>query len=287
MHRKGTILLSALIVLIIISLALIGGVFYLHQMYQKADAQNVKLQAQLAELEGRQRQTASQLEESKKTATELALKLQEAKTRMDSLSAELAAEKTAHTETLNKLEQFKSDLSNQKSLREDLENRLNQVQDDGRKIKEQVKIMQQQKMELEEKIKNLEAGAANVELGKVIVNSEAVQPAAVAAPALPAAAVSEKSNAAVKAAKTVKKGQSIPAKGIEGKIMIVNKEFNFVVINLGSRDKINVGDEFVVSRSGRVVGEVKIEKVHEFMSAAGFAVDLKDAIRENDTVNKK
>ena len=287
MYRKGTVLLSALIVLIIISLALIGGVFYLHQMYQKADAQNVKLQAQLVELEGRQRQTASQLEESKKAATELALKLQEAKTRMDSLAAELTAEKTAHAETLNKLEQFKSDLSNQKSLREDLENRLNQVQDDGRKIKEQVKIMQQQKIELEEKIKNLEAGAANVELGKVIVNSEAVQPAVVAAQALPAV-VSEKSNVSgTKAAKAVKKGQPIPAKGIEGKIMIVNKEFNFVVINLGSKDKINVGDEFVVSRSGRVVGEIKIEKVHEFMSAAGFAVELKDAIRENDTVNKK
>jgi hypothetical protein len=278
MLRKGEILLPVLIVLIIISLGLAGSVFYL---YQKENAQNIKLQAQIVELENRQRQTASQLEESKKIATELQLKLQEAKNRIDSLSNELTTEKTAHSETTNRLEQFKEDLAKQKALREDLESRLTQVQIDSKQIKEQIKIMQQQKLALEEKIKNLEEGAANVELGKVVVNNEA------AVSTVDSAAATQLNPPDNRAPKLVKKDQPPLAKGLEGKVMIVNKEFNFVVINLGSKDKISVGDEFVVSRAGKSIGDLKVEKVHEFMSAAGFAAELKDLIKENDKVMQK
>jgi len=143
--------------------------------------------------------------------------------------------------------------------------------------------MQQQKQALEDKIKSLEAGVANIELGKVVVNSEVVQPQAAPAVATKAA---EKKNAPEP--KAAKQEQRVPAAGgIEGKIMIVNKEFNFVVINLGSKDKVNVGDQFFVSRAGKTIGDIKIEKVHEFMSAAGFAPELKEQFKENDTVTQK
>ena len=284
MYRKGTILLPVLIALVIISLVLAGGVFYL---YQKEHAQNVKLQGQIAELENRQRLTTSQLEESKKVATDLELKLQEAKKRIDSLADELTAEKSAHAETSNKLEQFKADLSNQKSLREDLENRLNQVQDDSKQIKEQIKIMQQQKVALEEKIKNLETGAGGVELGTVVVNPELPQLANDVVQVQPKMADAKINAPDTKIPKVIKKEQTPLANGQEGKVMIVNKEFNFVVINLGSKDKVSVGDEFLVSRSGKPIGNLKVEKVHEFMSAAGFAVELKDLIKENDKVTQK
>ena len=284
MYRKGTIILPVLIVLTIISLVLATSIFYL---YQKESTQNIKLQEQIAELETRQRLTASQLEQSKKIASDLTLQLQEAKNRMDSLTGELTAEKSAHAETSNKLEQFKTDLSNQKSLREDLENRLKQVQEDSKQIKEQIKIMQQQKIELEEKIKNLEAGAANVELGKVVVNPELVQPANNVAQAQPKIAEDKINTPETKIPKVTKQEQPLLAKGQEGKVMIVNKEFNFVVINLGSKDKVNVGDEFLVSRAGKPIGDLKVEKVHEFMSAAGFAAELKDLIKENDKVTQK
>ncbi|MCX5699347.1 MAG: hypothetical protein NTX01_06585 [Candidatus Omnitrophica bacterium] len=284
MYRKGLILLPVLIVLFIISLSAAGGVFYL---YQKECAQNVKLQGQIVELENRQRLTIGQLEESKKIATDLELKLQEAKSRMDSLAGELTVEKSAHAETSNKLEQFKADLSKQKSLREDLENRLNQVQDDSKQIKEQIKIMQQQKVALEKKIKNLEIGADGVELGKVVVNPEVLQPANDAAQAQLKIADKKINATDAKASKVAKNQQPFLAKGLEGKVMIVNKEFNFVVINLGSKDKVSVGDEFLVSRADKPIGDLKIEKVHEFMSAAGFGAELKDLIKENDKVTQK
>jgi len=282
MYRKGSILLPILIVLFIISLLAVGGIFFL---YQKERAQNITLQGQIVELDNLQRNTAGKLEESKKIATELSLKLQEAQSKMDSLSSELETEKSAHAQTSNKLEQFQQDLLNQKSLREDLENRLNQVQNDGNQIKEQLKIMQQQKAALEEKIKNLEAGSNGVELGKVVVNPELPQPASGTVLDQPKPANNNAQD--TKASKAAAKESPRLAKGIEGKVMIVNKEFNFVVINLGSKDKISVGDEFLVSRSGEPVGDIKVEKVHEAMSAAGFVVGLKDLIKENDLVTQK
>jgi len=285
MLSKGKIILPILIVLVIIFLAAAGGLFYL---YQNEYAQNVKLQGQIVELENRQKQTASQLEESKKLAADLELQLQEAKNRIDSLAGELSTEKAAHSVTSNKLDQLNADLSSQKSLREDLENRLNQVQEESKQVREEVKIMQQQKLALEEKIKNLEEGAARIELGKVVVNPEATQPSGdtAAAQSVPQEQMIAPAPQA-SSAKPVKQELPLKAQGQTGKVLIVNKEFNFVVINLGSKDKVSVGDEFLVSRSGKAIGDIKVEKVHEFMSAAGFPEKLKDTIKENDKVTQK
>ena len=274
MSRKGTIILPVLIVLIIISLSFGALSFYL---YQKEHAQNIQLQDQITELNQRQRITEGKLEDAKKAASELTLKLQEANSKVDSLTEELTQQKSALTETSNKLDQVNSDLQQQKSLREDLEGRLKTAQDEGKQIKEQIKIIQQQKTQLEDKIKNLEAGSGGVELGKVIVNSEGVV-VDNAAKGKPNVAVAKPQNAGNK---------SVPPAGLEGKVMIVNKEFNFVVINLGSKDKVNVGDAFAVSRNSKYIGDLKVEKVHESMSAAGFAVELKDQIKENDKITQK
>jgi len=284
MYRKGSFLLPILIVLFIISLSAAAGVFYL---YQKEQTENVKLRGQIVELENLQRETASKLDESKKIATDLSLKLEEAKSKLDSLTGELAAEKSAHEQTTSKMEQLQGDLANQKSLREDLENQLNQSQDEGKQIKEQIKIMQQQKIALEEKIKNLESGVSGVELGTVVVNPESLQPVNNAALAQLGAGDNKTNASGARILKANTKEQLRAAKALEGKVMIVNKEFNFVVINLGSQDKINVGDEFLVSHSGKTIGVLKVEKVHEAMSAAGFAAELKDLIKENDKVTQK
>ncbi len=270
MKRKGAILLPVLIVLIIISLALAAGGFY---SYQNEHAKTIQLQAQIDELNTRQRITEGKLEESRKKATEFQLKLQEANVQIDSLTNELAQEKSLRLEASNKLEQLKVDLEQQKVLRQDIENRLNQAQDDGKKIREQIKVMQQQKAELEAKIKNLESISSGVELGKVVVNNETAK---------------EKSSAPAPAVKPGKKSAAPPqVKSLEGKIMVVNKDYNFAVLNLGSKDGVNTGDEFSVYHVGKVIGVLKVEKVHESMAAAGFAEDLKNIISENDKVVQK
>lgn len=273
MYPKGKIILPALIVLIVIALSFGGASFYL---YQKEHAKNIQLQEQISQLGDRQQATEKRLEDAKKTASELTLKLQEASSKVDTLTKELSQGKAAFTEASNKLEQFKSDLAQQKTLRQDLENKLKETQDEGKQIKEQLKIVQQQKAELEEKFKNLEAGSGGVELGKVVVNS-----------GVPIVDNTAKGKSKAKAAKQKIAAPAVNPAVPDSKIMIVNKEFDFAVINLGSRDGVSVGDEFSITREGKYIGDLKVEKVHDSMSAAGFLPELKDLIKENDKITPK
>ncbi|MDO8488765.1 MAG: hypothetical protein Q7S42_01440, partial [Candidatus Omnitrophota bacterium] len=223
MYRKGTIILPVLIVLIIIFLSLAAVSFYL---YQKEHAQNIQLQDKITELEQLQRKTENKLEDTKKTASELTLKLQEANSKVESLAGELDKGKSVLTDVSNKLEQSNADIQQQKSLRQDLEERLKTAVEEGKKLNEQMKIIQQQKTELETKIKNMEDGSGGVELGKVVVDGE---PLIIDNTAKgKAKEINDKIKAAeLKQAKTGKPVQSGALNILEGKIMIVNKEFNF------------------------------------------------------------
>lgn len=267
MNRKTGILIGGLL---IVSFAIAAGAFY---SYQNEHAKTVRLQAQVDELTAMQQATTAKLEDSKKTVTRLQLELQEVKGRVDSLNKDLAQEKSSRLEASNKLEQLKADLDQQKTSRQDLEDRLNQAGNEGMKMKEQLKAIQQQKDELENRIKELESGSDGVELGKVVVNSEVLKEK----PAASAASTS----------KVEKKPEASKSKALEGKVMVVNKDYNFAVINLGSKDGVKVDNVFSVFRGGKVIGELKVEKVHESMAAAGFSEDLKNIINENDVVAQK
>lgn len=57
---------------------------------------------------------------------------------------------------------------------------------------------------------------------------------------------------------------------LEGNIIVVNKEFNFAVINLGSKDGVIMGMEFEVYHNNSYIGDVKVEQLHDAVAAAGF-----------------
>jgi len=273
MNRKGAILQLVLIGIIIISVVLIGGVAYL---FQNEVAKNNKLQAQVDEITAREKITSGKLEDSKKKVSELTLKLQEAKDQLATMNEDLDKEKAARQDAVKEMEQIKADMEQQKISRQDIETKLTQAQTDGRKLREQLNVIEQQKADLEAKIKALEPGTSGVELGKVVVNNEAVDS-------------SKMENKAAKknVSAPVAPVAPVQSKALEGKVTVINKEYNFAVINLGQKDGVNIGDQFSVSRDGKVIGDLKVEKVHESMSAAGFSAELKDLIKENDSVVQK
>jgi predicted RNase H-like nuclease (RuvC/YqgF family) len=281
MNRRGIALKFVLIGIAAVSLVLVGLFAYL---YQSANAKCAQLQAQVDELTARERVTEGKLEASKKQVSELTLKLQEAKSRIDLITEDLENERSARENASRELEQIKTELDQQRNSRQDIEGQLTQAQDEGRKLREQLKVIEQQKKDLEAKIKDLESGASGVELGKVVVNNDAAAPAA-------AEGANTEENTAEPAASgesaPAEEQQATPASMLEGKVTVVNKEYNFVVINLGQRDGVNVGDIFSVYQDDKPVGEIKVEKVHESMSAAGFPAEMKDTIKENDRVVQK
>lgn len=80
-------------------------------------------------------------------------------------------------------------------------------------------------------------------------------------------------------------GSSISAPAGEGQVVVVNREYDFIVMNLGKNHGLAIGQEFQIVRGSEVLGHVKIEKVYDELSAAAILPDSKkSSIREGDTV---
>lgn len=284
MNSKAKTTVVILIVLILISLALAGGGFYL---FQQERTKNIQLQDQLTELNTRQKAIEKKFEESKKLISDLQLKLQDSKTKVDTLSRDLENEKTAREEAKAQLEQLKADLEEQKGLRQDIEKKLTQAQEDVTKTQVKLKELESEKTELESKIKDLETKSGDVELGKIVVSPEPV--AAKVEEKKAEVKVKEKAKARVVQPTSEKKRETVEkALGLEGKVLVVNKDYNFAVINLGSKDGIGIGDVFSIYHNKKYAGDIKVEKVHDSMSAAGFVTeDIKDKVSEGDQVVQK
>lgn len=262
-----------LIGLILVSLFFAGGVF---NLLHKERTKNLALQEELEEVKTKQRITQTKLEESKKMISALEAKLQETEGRVERLNSQLNQERSEKQEALEQIGQLRVDLEQQKSIRSDLENQLTQVQEDAQKLKAQLNELESKKIELETKIKDLETQVQQaqteqgVELGKIVV----VPPETARLPA------------ASEEVTTQKKGATISS--LEGKILVVNRDYNFAVINLGSKDGVDTGNIFSVYHNNKYIGDIKIEKVHDSMAAADFvSSQMKDKVNEGDKVVQK
>ena len=283
MSEKAKVPVIILIILIIAALSLAGGAFFL---FQQEHAKNQALQEELEELKTRQKITESKLEESKHMLTAMDAKLKATSQQVEILTGELTSEKNAKEEALTQINQLKVELEQQKSLRTDLETKLGQAQKDVRDAQVQLNGLESKKNELESKIAELQVKSSElenkmqgVELGKIVVG--------------PGKAKAKDKRAIAKASKETKaaplalaKGENIPAAGgLEGKILVVNKDYNFIVINVGSKDGVAINDTFSVFHNDKYIGDVKVNKVHDSMAAADFVTSgLQDMISENDKV---
>lgn len=256
----------ALIVIILVALGVAGGAIYL---YQQEHVRSMDLQGKVDDLSAKQRLAEVKLQEAQKSLSDLGAKLKDAIGQIDILTSQVQQEKTSKDEALAKLEQMQADLEQQKELRSDLENKLSKAQDDVRVIQGKLGKIESEKAALETKVKQLEV-KANVELGKIVVIPETTA-----------------ANPAVTASAQVNK-PSVPAGNLEGKVLVLNKEYDFAVVNLGSKDGIVTGDLFSVYQGNKYLGDLKVEKVQDAMSAAGFqSEEVKKRIKEGDKAVKK
>ncbi len=289
MADKAKAITLILVLVIVVSLGLAGMSLL---SLQKEQAKSAGLQEELSEVKVRLKSTESELEKTKKNSLALEAKLKETTDQIDALSKELIAEKTSKEEALAQAQRAKADLELQKKLRSDLETKFSQAQIEGKKFQGQLAELEAKKSELEQKIKELEGkSGSGVELGKIVVASEGqdMVPASVAKPA-----AKDKKSEVKKDKKNKKEIKAAPAPApvaaaaLEGKVLVINKEYNFVVINLGSKEGVKVDDVFSVLQSGNSIGDVKVEKVHETMAAAGFVDEnMKDKVKEGDKVVPK
>lgn len=68
-------------------------------------------------------------------------------------------------------------------------------------------------------------------------------------------------------------------------VLSVNRQFKFVVVNVGIRGKLKIGDVLRVEQNGKLIGRVQVEKLYENFSACNIVEEIKPAqIREGDLV---
>jgi chromosome segregation ATPase len=83
--------------------------------------------------------------------------------------------------------------------------------------------------------------------------------------------VSVKKNASAQQAPQVKKAEpkpAAPSKRLQGSIVSVNEDNNFVIVDLGERTGVKVGSALKVYHNGVVVGAVEVIQVRQDISAA-------------------
>ncbi|MDD5566467.1 MAG: hypothetical protein PHG31_06225, partial [Candidatus Omnitrophica bacterium] len=249
MSSKGKISVFILFLLIIVSFSLAGGAFYFMQQEKtKADT----LEKDMETLSSKQRAVQTELESAKRTISDLESKLKAYELQIENLTEDLSTEKAAKEESLNKVSQLKTALELQEKQRADLEAKVVQAQDEIKKFKDELKDLQSKKDELEEKLKGAQASTPlasdDVELGKIVIAPEGPE-------------FTEPAQEMLAQART---------KALEGKVLTLNKEYDFVVINLGSKDGVRVNNVFSVYHDNAYLGDVKIDKLHDSMSAATF-----------------
>lgn len=266
MPSKGKVPSLVLIILVLISLSLAGGAFYL---FQKEKVKNLALQDELEGVRTKAKIIENRLEDKEKAVSQLETQLRESKSQVEFLGNELEKQKKLNQDTITQLEQFKVDLEVHKKSKAEAEEKLTRSQEELKKLQAQLKNLEDKKSELENKVKEMEEmKEQKVELGTIVVGQQ--EPVAVESP-LP----QEKKN----------KAPQQPSSSLEGKILVINKDYNFAVINLGSKDGVNINDNFCVYHKNKYLGDIKIEKVHDSMSAANFvSPDIKDKVREGDKV---
>lgn len=265
-ENKGKILTIVLIILFLASLFLAVGIFYLLQQEKQ---HSLSLQEELEDLKTKQKITESELERYRNTTKTLEAKLKEANEKINELNANIQAERKTTQIAQEQIEELKKSLEEQVSLRANLEEQLTQAKKETNSLKNQLVQLESQRSELETKIKELQAKMEKVELGTIVVSPEPEMQK-------------------VEAYKEQAQVERDLATQLEGKILVVNKEYNFVVINLGSKDGVKAGDIFLVYRGNTYLGEIKVEKVHDSMSAAGFvSPEMKQQVSEGDRILSK
>ncbi len=259
-----------LIVLVLVFLTSTTIGFYL---YQQEHLKNIELEERIEELGVKQKIAEAKYLEAEKVLSSLEEKLKESEKQIGELNNALSLEKKNREEVSAEFEQIKVDLEQRKGLMQELEDKLSKAQEKEKIAQSKLTVLSNEKKELEDKLRELQGSSQGVELGKIVVATEPVAP-------------SKPQKVKVKQEKEAEK----PAepKTLEGKVLVVNKEYNFVVINLGSKEGVSLGDTFTIFKESSPVGDIKVEKLHDSMSAAGFlSEDVKNKVKEGDKVVKK
>ncbi len=242
----------------------------LASIIQERDA----LQVQIASLETEKSKIEQELGEAKSELDQSKQQFSKVQQEQQSLSTNLEQRQGELNKLTQAMDSMMKELSQARSDREKLNTQLSKLSTERDGLQQQLDDTKKQQRTLEAKLSEL-SRVPTVQLEKVMVStSEQERPSLEhERPSLPIPI--QPTGAVTSAIHT----------GSNGQVLVINRDYDFVVVDMGKNQGLSVGQQFKVVRGDDVIGTVKVEKVYDDLSAAAILSDTKaDLIREGDQV---
>ncbi len=183
-------------------------------------------------------ETEGKIEDLTAKVKKLSLQIEEEEDKNDAVVLDLAAKKK---EVLD----IKDELETERKEKLAISKKLKEIGADYDKVKKDVVNLKNQKKILQDRISDLEEKSVN--LDTIVIN-----PSTTIARSKPA---------------TMTKTARQPLKG---SVLVVNKEYSFVVTDLGQKDGAKKDMVFEIREGTRRLGKAQIDKVYDTMSSANI-----------------
>jgi predicted RNase H-like nuclease (RuvC/YqgF family) len=178
--------------------------------------------------------------------------LETTRTELDKTTKELATTKTELSTAQAKVTELTDSLAQKEAEVAQAKSQIDQLQQDKTALQGQIDDLNNQLVKAEEEMRDLQDQVAT--LDKIVKESMGTGP------------------------------RPLPL-GLTGKIAVVNADWNFVVLDIGSDSGLVRDAQMLVHRADKLIGKVKITNVQKSMAIAEIMMDWEQApIREGDYV---
>jgi len=240
------------IIFVAISVIFIVSTSTLYIVLHKEKTEKVVLQQKLADVMKQRKRLSEEAEELKVIKNDLEVELAGLEAQAKALGENYEKEKSQNDivrveleEKTKSLEEAEGKLSSAAGEKDKLKKMLESEKTRYSQLKERVDKLVEVKDVLEGKVRNI-INKQGIELERIVVKTE---------------------------------GE------LEGKVLVVNREYNFIVADIGIEDDIEIGDFVTIFRNGKYVGEAQVEKIYDTMSASTIVKETKPrAIMVDDNV---
>ncbi|MBI4970300.1 MAG: hypothetical protein HZC17_00455 [Candidatus Omnitrophica bacterium] len=183
-------------------------------------------------------------------------------------------DKTQNLSSLeSQMDEIKAEVRNKN---QELTKNLNKIAQSDTKIKdltEKIRLLDKENKDLKARVEYFEKQQADQDQVSVQQAEESSIPGL-------AAAIEQKGSSAISSTPA----QKTPEKPASGKVVLVNREYNFIVAGIGKLDGINLKDQLDIVRGDKVIGKVAVTKLYDSLSSCEILQEGKSQIKEGDIV---
>ena len=294
-NSSGKVLVIFLVIFVILSLSLAGlAMFFLSKEKERRISTETALQQSVANAT----KLEAKLQDAIKQGFLLQEKNKEADEKINGLLDELELQEGIREELKKENQALKEKFEKETKAKAELQEKLASNAEAAQSLPEleaQLQAEQGARQELEQKLSAAEERAKTLEEALAKMQQQGVEsPAPVPVEAAPEAEEPQQQETPVIEEESFENKEEIllekivvaPAKAApEGRVVMVDTETEFVIVNLGANHGIKEEQVLAVSRGQDQLGEIKVTRVQPEMSAADFIPPLTSRqVRKDDSV---